>query len=292
MKTIAHIINPIKAHESRDLFYQQPITFQTMWTAEKFVRNTVDVQQWAVCYPEDRSLVENHFRLTKDLDRSIGDIKEFKIPRKLPLFIDILDRLYEASNAEYFIQTNADIGVQPHFYLTIGRLIEVGWDSFCINKRIIWGHYRDVKDIPLMYAELGKHHNGHDCFVFRRELYPTLRPYIGDICMGTPWSETTLMAALIAFSKTFDVIYDANITFHIGDSRMWLGHDYNDYRVHNTNEFAKMLRLLKKKNPKILQHPVMTMPQLGFLDKLKSEVTNYTKMEETYSKDCHYFVKI
>ena len=109
--------------------------------------------------------------------------------------------------------------------------------------------------------------------------------------MGTPWSETTLMVSLIAFAKNFHVIHDANLTFHIGDSRMWLGQEYNDYRIHNTNEFARILRLLKKKRPKIMQHPVIAAQQIGFLSKLKQEVLGYTKMGEVYSKDCWALIK-
>jgi len=189
----------------------------------------------------------------------------------------MLDRLYEESDADYFIQTNADICLQPYFYELVKDLIEGGNDSFCITKRIL---PEKLKDAPLsvLYSTMGGPHAGHDCFVFRRELYPKL--ILGDICMGTPWSETTLIASLIAYADNFTAFNNAHVTFHIGDRRIWLGHEYNDYRIHNTEEFVKVLNILKKEKPKIMEHPVIKVQ----MQKLHNELHGYRN--ETYSKDC------
>ena len=43
------------------------------------------------------------------------DVVNFSIPRKLPLIKDIVDRATAATNADYVIYSNVDIGVVPHF---------------------------------------------------------------------------------------------------------------------------------------------------------------------------------
>ena len=43
--------------------------------------------------------------------------------RKLPLLADIIERLYENSDAEWLIYTNVDIAVQPHFYESVASII-------------------------------------------------------------------------------------------------------------------------------------------------------------------------
>lgn len=277
---IAHLINPVKVGEERDLHWQQPITFESMYRAKYFARGQgLNVEQVACFYPEDESLVPFGFTKTEPLEMSCKDIQSYKIPRKLPLFREMLQKLYETSDADYFIQTNADICLMPHFYLLVKTFIDDGCDSFVITKRII---PESAKDLPLsaLYSHMGKGHNGHDCFVFRRELYPKMD--IGNIIMGTPWSETTLIANLVKYAKNFTAFLQAHATFHIGDRRMWISHDYNDYRTLNTNEFGRVLRKLSKRDKKILKHPVIK----NQLKKLKQEIKNYSSIGEVYSDDC------
>ena len=279
---IAHIINPVKVSEDRDLHWQQPITFRTMLKSVSFIdTDEMVVRLYATFYPECEEIVPLWMGRTKPLEKSALDLQDFGIPRKLPLFREILDRLYESSDADYFIQTNADIGLMPYFYTFVKSLIDGGCDSFCINKRIIPEELKE-EDLSVMWSTLGLPHAGCDCFVFRRELYPKFD--LGDIVMGTPWSETTLITNLVRYAKNFNVFKNAHATFHLGDRRIWLGHEYNDYRIHNTNEFARVLKKLSKGNRKILEHDAIK-NQLG---KLHQEVTGYS--QETYSKDCWYFV--
>ncbi len=65
------------------------------------------------------------------------DCGRFAVPRKLPLIKDILGRLYDASDAEYFIYTNVNIGLMPNFYVAVNAIIESGYDAFVINRRTI-----------------------------------------------------------------------------------------------------------------------------------------------------------
>lgn len=278
---IAHIINPVKVDKDRDLHFQQPITFESMQVAKDFAGD-IDIEHWACFYPEDEEIVPLSFDKTNLLEESTEG--KFKVNRKLPYFKEILDKLYDVSDADYFIQTNADIGLQPYFYVLVKDMIQGNLDSFCINKRIIPEPIRK-SGLSAIWSTLGMAHAGCDCFVFRRELYPKFD--IGDIVMGTPWSETTLIANMVAYAKNFSVFKQAHATFHIGDRRIWLGHEYNDYRVHNTNEFARILKILSEKDKKVLKHPTI----MHQLVKLKMEVQNYSQMGEVYSKDCWELIK-
>jgi hypothetical protein len=279
---IAHLINPVKVSEDRDLYWQQPITFASMSVAKEFARlYNIDVEHVACFYPEDKEMVPDWFFKLEPLTESTEG--KFKINRKLPYFKEMLDRLYEESDADYFIQTNADIGLQPHFYILVKELIDGGNESFCINKRILPEAFVEsliLKNMPLslIWSFLGGTHAGHDCFVFPSKLYPKFD--LGDIVMGTPWSETTLITNMVAYAKNFNVFKHANATFHLGDRRIWIGHEYNDYRIHNTNEFARILKRLSKKNENMLNHDTIRY----LLSKLKVEVKGYKN--EVYSKNC------
>ena len=282
---IAHIINPVKVGKDRDLHFQQPITFKTMEIARDFAKKRgLDVELHVTHYPEDKKVVPKRkcWQSAGLLDKSTEDLG-YEPKRKLPYFKEILDNLYGNSDADYFIQTNADIGLQPFFYVLVENMIRDGNDSFVINKRVLpeVDIFKEVENIPIMWAAWGQPHNGHDCFVFRRELYPKFK--IGDIVMGTPWSEATLIFNMIAKSKNFAEFKNAHATFHIGDRRIWLPESYNDYRVHNTNVVCNVLRQLWKTNKKKLDHPTIKM----YLGKIKVEVKGYN--DSRYNKNCHYF---
>jgi hypothetical protein len=246
MNTIAHIINPVIVDETSDLLIAQPITFETMRIARKNVRGTAAVQLWTAQYPEDRSLVPNGWLMTPDLDRSVLDVGTFKHLRKLPLMRDILDRLYEATDAEYLIYTNVDIALMPHFYTVVDRFIEAGIDAFVINRRTISDRFTDTSEIMLMYAEAGQAHFGHDCFVFRRDVYPQY--ILGDVCIGVNWVGKILLQNLQHHAMRFKEFRSKHLTFHIGNQRVWENRENIDYIQHNTREAQRALMQLKGRN--------------------------------------------
>lgn len=278
---IAHIINPVKVEPDRDLYFQQPITFESMKKAVDFSGTNIDL--YAINYDEDEGIAPYYFKDLRNLDRSILSLGEWNVPRKLPLMKDIINALYEVSDADIFIQTNADIGVMPYFYETVTSIFKTGRKAFCINKRIIDERMglKDVADLPLMYCAMGEPHNGHDCFVFAREFYPKFD--LGDVCLGAPWTEGTFIASMVNAFSEFMVFKNAHLTFHIGDRRDWLNEEQMDYRIHCCNEFTKVLREFSKNNPKILEHKTIKY----LLGKLKQEVNLYN--DERYSDDTRSF---
>jgi len=229
-----------------DLVAAQPITFETMRIAAAYAKDSVSIAQYAVQYhDEERIPVPGSFKRTPDLNRSVGDIKRFKKKRKLALIKDIMDTLYKAdTTADYFIYTNVDIALQPYFYKVVADIIEEGNDAFIINRRTIPGHYKHISEIPMMYAELGEKHPGWDCFVFKRNVYPSFK--LGDVCIGTGWIGRTMIINMACLAKAFKVFTDQHLTFHIGDDRTWKSDPYQDYLQNNIDEGKRILQEFEK----------------------------------------------
>ncbi len=244
IRKIAHIVNPVSVGPSSDLFVAQPIVFEAMRIAREFARDQVEVELFSAQYPEDRGLVPADFQMAPDLTRSVLDLGHFQKRQKLPLLADILDRLYAASDAEYFIYTNADIALLPQFYVAINAFIDGGYDAFVINSRSIPADYQSPAEMALMYAEVGEKQEGHDCFVFRRESCAKYR--VGATCVGAPMMDRVFIWNLIYHAKQFKEFKNFHLTFHIGKSNGWEQKEYFDYLMHNQNEAAKVRNDIEK----------------------------------------------
>jgi hypothetical protein len=247
MLKIAHIISPVKVDQTSDLFAAQPITFETMRRARDFSSNICQVELFSATFSEDRLIVPGFFNKTADLEQSVLDHGVFNKQRKLPILKDILNRLYQVSDAEYFIYTNADIALQPYFYETVVRLIESGYDGFVINRRTIDKKFNSFAQIPLMMAQTGEPHPGHDCFIFKRELYPRL--ILGDACVGVVFIGKILAWNLALFSDNFHEFCNLHATFHIGNDKIWADTELSDYQNFNHLQAKSVLKeLLKQKS--------------------------------------------
>lgn len=239
MRTIAHIIHPVVVDRSSDLNVAQPITFETMRLARKFASEQVQVRHYCTKYADENPAIPEGFRHTRDLDRSISDITDFRRQRKLALIKDILDRLYDATDAEYLIYTNLDIALMPYFYVVVNQLIDQGYDALVINRRSISSTFSKLEELPLMYSEVGEPHPGCDCFVFKRNCYRSFR--LGTAFIGSSRIGLILAVNLYYNAKKFRQIRDAHLTFHIGNDRIWQDADLEDERLHNDNELKKIL---------------------------------------------------
>ena len=241
MRTIAHIINPVKVGRNSDLYYAQPITFETMQRAKELAKGKVNIELYTTQYAEDREIIPPYFSITPDLERSVLDLKTFDAKRKLPLIADILQRLYETSNAEYFVYTNVDIAVMPQFYEAVNAIIEQGHDAFIINRRRVPEHFTKTEQIPLIWSQVGKPHPGFDCFVFHRSLYSRL--VLGNICVGIPYIGIAMAHNLFCFSNNFRLFQELHLTIHIGMEVIKKWGD-EQYLAHNRGEFAKVKKEL------------------------------------------------
>lgn len=240
MLSFAHIVNPVIVSESSDLFLAQPVTFETMRRARAVARNVADVVLLSAQFPEDRTLVPDDFVATPDLERSALDLGDFKIRRKLPLVKDIFDRLYEhAPHADFLIYTNVDIALMPHFYTAVERYIDQGLDALVINRRTIPAKYEGIDALPLMYAQVGKPHSGYDCFVFRRDLYPSFE--LGNLFIGAPHVGSALRINLLCNAGGFKRFKNLHLTFHLGNDQVWRSDEFDDYEKWNMAEFEQVL---------------------------------------------------
>lgn len=244
---IAHVINPAAVPPSSDLYAAQPVTFRSMAAAREFTGGDADVSLYAV---QNRGepvlpLPEGFVRLP-DLTRTVAGAGRFAVSRPLPLLADILDRAYQAAEgAGYIVYTNADIALQPFFYSTIGRLIRQGHDAFVINRRTIPGQSAGLEALPLLYAATGDSHPGHDCFVFRRELYPAFR--LGRVAVGVRLVGRVLLWNMLAAAENFEEYKNLHLTFHLGNRQSWKDQRFQDYDRFNEREAMQVLMYLEKK---------------------------------------------
>ena len=148
MSKFAHIVNPEALDESSDLFVAQQVSFETMKASKEYTKCKVNVELFTAQYIEDRHMVPDGFTPTSDLDRSVLEIVKSSSKRKLPLITDILNRLYEVSEADYLIYTNVDIAVMPYFYVAANNIIKCGNDAFTINQRTVSKEHNMDRSMP------------------------------------------------------------------------------------------------------------------------------------------------
>lgn len=192
------------------------------------------------------------FHKTRDLDRSVLDLGTFKHPRKLPFIKDILDRLYDETDADYLIYTNVDIALMPFFYLSTRDFFLQGHGFFVINRRTISDESPFPDQISRMRAEIGTAHPGLDCFVFPRTAYKDF--FLGEACIGANHIGKIINTNLICNSERYEHFKDLHLTFHLADAVPWNLSKYEDYRNHNRNQLVHVLKHYQAKGI-IEDHP-------------------------------------
>ena len=191
----AHIVNPVKVTQASDLYIAQPITFASMKRARANAEKELQIELYSAQYEEDRCIIDSDFIVTPNLHRSVQDCADFKTNRKLPLVGDILQRLYDATDAEYVIYTNVDIALHDDFYNEVSEIIDQGFDCFSITRRDVPAIYTKPEQLDNIFQEIGFHHTGYDCFVFRREWIPKFS--LGLICIGASFIGGALLANMV-----------------------------------------------------------------------------------------------
>lgn len=232
---IAHIINPFKSPIGSEHAIAQPITFESIIKAKS---NSVkaEIELFASIEKQDLDILPANFT-PLFLERNLKTIAKFENPRSLPLIADILQLLKSSSNADYFIYTNIDIGLQLDFYDVVSNFINAGHDSMTINRKGISTKFNSVNQLNEIYTEEGKPHPGYDCFVFKRELSDKF--IFKNICVGLPRFERVFIFNLIAFSSNPLFVEDKKLTFHIGEVVLKNWGDKNHLQ-HNQSEYLKI----------------------------------------------------
>lgn len=249
MKKYAHIINPVYTVPEQDyssLALAQPITFASLQSARNQISDTNLVEILAVGFPEDASVIPSDFTVTRPLERSVLDLADFEVKRKLPILRDILEIALASSDAEYFIYTNIDIGVVPSFYEAINTIVERGYDAFSVNRRTVPAFTTNVDDLALIQSFAGELHPGHDCFVFHRDILSDLT--LHDTCVGARFLVPPFLANLVCRAKKFERFSQFHLTFHIGDDRVWNDQRFDDYTEFNASEATRTFQSLNSDN--------------------------------------------
>ena len=234
--SFAHIINPVRVSDKSDLYVAQPVTFASMNIARMSSVQICDVECYSAEFPEDRGLTPEFFHITPELDRSVWDCGVSADAKKLPLLKDILDRLYDSSDAEYFIYTNVDIAVMPFFYTAITTMINSGIDGMVINRRTISDTYTRPEHLPLMYAQAGTAHYGYDCFVFRRDQYK--KYFLAETCIGAVAIGSILLLNVACYAEQFREFQGLHLSFHLGNSEEWRNPPANEVNLFNRKNYA------------------------------------------------------
>jgi hypothetical protein len=232
MIRFVHIVNPVNVRPDSDLFTAQPITFQSIREAKRFAATTHQVELYSVQYQEDIDAVPADFIRTSNLSRSVLDIAEFRKARKLPFIQDIISLgVNAAPDGDFYIYSNADVGLMPHFYLSIARILQSGVDALAINRKTVRPHYTEISDLPMIYTELGIPHEGIDCFVFRKT--HAARYIFEQAIIGSGPVGLCFVTNMLTFSKRFLWLEGSDLTFHLGDDKRWTDPVLNDYEAHN-----------------------------------------------------------
>jgi hypothetical protein len=189
--------------------------------------SAVEVELVAVKHKDERVTIPSEFKWAQDINKYaweyIEPLKDINPHKPLPRLKDIIFSLYDLSDAEYFIYTNVDIGLYPHFYIRVKDIIENGYDAFCINRRDLPKDYKgillDENELELICLAEGIKHAGIDCCVFKKEIVPSLN--LGNVYVGFPPVGNVLKTQVEVNSKNFIWIKDERLTFHLGSDRPW-----------------------------------------------------------------------
>jgi hypothetical protein len=246
VRTIAHIINVTELTEANRASYlhvAQPVTMKSMALARRLACDLVEVELWAIKHKSECVEIHEDFKWANPIERyaheCILSLRDEYPRRPLPLIKDILLGLYETSNAEYFVYTNLDIGLYPDFYLKVDALIRDGYDGLCINRltlpKVYQGVVLDAASLELAFMAEGERHSGSDCFVFRREIVPSLN--LGNVFIGFPPVGKVLRGQIELCSKRFLWVKEMRCTFHLGDDLAWKSSS-SQYAAENRKQAA------------------------------------------------------
>lgn len=229
--SIIHAVNVVnidRVHPSY-LHVAQPLTLASMVQARSMADGMVNVDLLALRSPIDFVKLPDEFIDLPLLKRSCLDIypnlAQNEDARPLPILADILNILADqCQDHDLCIYTNVDIGLQPYFYLDIlARFREYSLDAFCINKRIkpkvAWGITLTKEQLPIIQSLEGSPGGGTDCFVFHPSLLDKIN--VGKVFLGYPPIGRVLRLQLESKAKRFEWYKDLNLTFHLGDDKIW-----------------------------------------------------------------------
>jgi hypothetical protein len=235
---IRHVVPTVGASAPPQLQQVQQITIESIERSVAFTRPEFDVEAFSVHF-HDEVVVSGGLTDCPSLQRSILDLGNFAIPRRLPLLADVLAALDDPSEYDVAVYTNADIAVQPYFYELIGELMASGYDAISITRRTVHPPFGSTA-APVLAAQVGTPHPGHDCFVMRSSIVEQLD--VGEVALGVRYVGRAFLWALQLAAPRYRTFGDLHGTFHVGDDRAWSDARLDDYLEHNTQAVTQVVR--------------------------------------------------
>jgi hypothetical protein len=226
---ITHVIHPFRSPPGSSYDVALRVTCASMARAqEEAAKAGIRVECLGITMTDAADTALPPLRPVPVLTRTINDFATFPKPRPLAIFGDVIAAGAQHGSGTYMIYANIDIGLQPHFYIELMKMIRSHGDQMhplVITRRTIDPcPYKDPSDLEQIYKEPGKPHPGYDCFCFRRDWVPKMR--FGRVGLGAWWFDGIMLANLDAVSPKKTLVYKhQHLTFHLGDDNHWLGPD-------------------------------------------------------------------
>lgn len=239
-----HVVPTVGRSAPCELINAQTLTAESIARAVRNTHPSNEIDLRAVHFPDEDPLdadVTSRFVL----ERSILDLAEFTVARRLPLLGDVVGAFGSPDEYDVAVLTNADIALQPYFYDLVTEIFSEGYDAFSINRRTVFERFSG-SSVSRLASSHGIAHPGHDCFVMSAQLVPLLEKV--DISLGVPGVGTALLWQLALHATRFRTFRDLRATYHVGDDRVWANDSLADYAAHNRKCLAQLVRRLEEKH--------------------------------------------
>ena len=257
---IAHIVNLLPrgmGHSDQDVIVQSMINAKAFTEKQAAAGEKVPVVElFSVEYADDtETRVRRDTSLIKEAPNLIRHVYDlYNLRRfdqikfqKLPLISDILQSVIDATDAPYITYSNADIGLQPEFYVEAAKYLADGHNALAINRveiptNTLHNAKLGAKDMDEIYALGRKHeqsHQGYDCFIFHRNIVPFLQLYLRSAFIGYPPIGGKMNEALQCMAD-YRVVRGKHLTFHLGIKNGGWGED-SEFEFYNRKAVKKSL---------------------------------------------------
>lgn len=220
---LAHVINLYNCKQGSEAELVQRITIKTMKVAKAASIPAVTIDLCAALYEEDLNCLPTGFVATPLLERSIQDFVKSSDKRRLPIMHEILQKVTDLIDADYYIYTNADIHVYRDFYNFVTQCVAGGIDGMAINRVNLPSSINgknllaDFSIEQLLDEKKIFPHPGVDCIVFARTTFQNWQA--SHICIGYPPVGAYLLDEVEKNCKNFKWLKYVKKTFHIGIER-------------------------------------------------------------------------
>ncbi len=181
--------------------------------ARRHVPAGLQLMHAAAHYQDEEVLLPRFYQHHFNLFRSVSDMVHVDVPKRLPIMADIMS-LAAQVEADYYLYTNIDIALQPHFYTYLFPYLQQGYQGLIINRRRIPARRESYASLSRYSTHWGRSHPGFDCFVMSATVMKRL--VLGNICVGVPFVGVAMAHNIFAYARPWHLFEHEDLTFHLG----------------------------------------------------------------------------